>query len=633
MKNKISKTSLRKHIIIGVVTTVIFLIGAGNLVFTVDAYYDERIAPGVVLGSVDIGNTQKEDVRALLEAYHANLDRDGIELSYQGQIKKITARSVPMSPDVSPDQLPGVAKIDIDKTIDAVYAIGHTGNPLSDYPTRIRGLIQKTRLTATPIISSEALTAAAQKEFPALNQRVREPQFTMDADGVIGVDAPTPGANLDTPVAVADLESQIRELQIPVVTLSSIPTHPRLTTEELTDSIGRVNQLVGTSTLILIADTTKTELTPRERIAWVRAEKGDSENLMLKIDRAVVREYLEKIVAPKIFVKSEIPRYEIKDGKIAAFQEPVSGRELDIDRSLSLLVDALEGAAAHSSVTLPITESPIMPSDVPSDIFIKEVVAKGETDFRGSPPNRRKNIAVGLSKINGIVIPQGAEFSLLSLLKPIDKEGGFLPELVIKGSKTTPEYGGGLCQVSTTLFRAVSYAGLPVKSRRNHSYRVSYYEPPVGFDATIYDPAPDFTFTNDTGGPILIQASVKGTKARVALWGTKDGRMVEVDPPRVFNIKKATETKIIETDALKPGEKKCTERAHDGADAVFERRVTYSSGEKKTDVYKSHYVVWPAVCLVGKNPVPPPSSVTSTDPLPSEHTNDSSATSTENFPE
>ena len=619
--------------IIGAATTVIFLIGATNLVFAVDAYYDDRIAPGVMLGSVDIGNNRKDAVRALLEAYHATLDRDGIVLTYQGQTKKITARSVPMSPDVSPEQLTGVAKIDIDKTIDTAYAIGHTGNPLSDYPMRIRGLIQKTHLAATTIISPESLTAAAQKEFPSLNQRVREPQFTMGADGVIGVDAPTPGATLDTPAAVADLESQIRELQVPVVTLSAIPTQPRLTTEELTNSIGRVTQMVGTSTLVLIAGDVKTDLTPSERIAWVRADKGESGDLTLAIDRAALREYLETIVAPKIFVKSEIPRYEIRDGKIAAFQEPVSGQELDIDQSLSLIVDALEGAAAHSSVTLPITESPIMPSDVPSDIFIKEVVAKGETDFRGSPPNRRKNIAVGLSKINGVVIPQGAEFSLLSLLKPSDKEGGFLPEMGSKGSKTTPEYGGGLCQVSTTLFRAVAYAGLPVTGRRNHSYRVSYYEPPVGFDATIYDPAPDFTFTNDTAGPILIQASVKGTKARVTLWGTKDGRIVEVDAPTVFNIKKATETKIIETDDLKPGEKKCTERAHDGADAVFERRVIYQTGEKKTDTYKSHYVVWPAVCLVGKKPDPPPSATTSTESLPAEHTSDSSATSTENSAE
>ena len=93
----------------------------------------------------------------------------------------------------------------------------------------------------------------------------------------------------------------------------------------------------------------------------------------------------------------------------------------------------------------------------------------------------------------------------------------------------------------------MSYAGLEVLERHSHSYRVSYYEPPVGFDATIYDPAPDFKFKNDTSHYVLIQAWITGNNMSVELWGTKDGRSVEVDKPQVFNIKKAGETKIIES--------------------------------------------------------------------------------------
>jgi vancomycin resistance protein YoaR len=142
--------------------------------------------------------------------------------------------------------------------------------------------------------------------------------------------------------------------------------------------------------------------------------------------------------------------------------------------------------------------------------------------------------------------------------------------------------------------------GLPITERQNHSYRVSYYEP-AGTDATIYDPNPDLKFVNDTGRYILFLTKIEGDNLIFEFWGTKDGRQVEQfpDPPKIYDIKIPAAAKIIETTDLPVGQKKCTERAHKGATTEFTYRVTYPSGEIKTKLFKSVYVPWQEVCLVG----------------------------------
>ena len=198
---------------------------------------------------------------------------------------------------------------------------------------------------------------------------------------------------------------------------------------------------------------------------------------------------------------------------------------------------------------------------------------------------------------------------MLKVLIPFTEKAGWLPELVIKGNKTVPELGGGLCQIGTTLFRAILASGLPITERQSHSYRVRYYEP-AGADATIYEPRPDFRFVNDTGNYLLINGYVEGDEVTFEVWGTKDGRTTlftgrnETSSifkllPKIFNITPPPPKKIVETLDLAPGKTKCTETAHAGADAEFTYSVTYANGTVKKETYRSHYRPWQAVCLVG----------------------------------
>ena len=185
---------------------------------------------------------------------------------------------------------------------------------------------------------------------------------------------------------------------------------------------------------------------------------------------------------------------------------------------------------------------------------------------------------------------------------------------MIKGDRTIPEYGGGLCQVATTVFRAAIAAGLPIAERKNHAYRVVYYEP-AGKDATIYLPKPDLKFTNDTGEHILIQSRIEGDELFFDFWGTKDGRVTFQSDSVIYNIKPTGPTIYIETEDLKPDQKNCIESAHAGADAYFDYKVTYPSGEIKEERFSSHYVPWPAKCLIGKQPTPDTGNATSTPPV------------------
>ncbi len=165
---------------------------------------------------------------------------------------------------------------------------------------------------------------------------------------------------------------------------------------------------------------------------------------------------------------------------------------------------------------------------------VVELVSVGESDFTGSSWARIENIKVGAAKFNGFLIEQGEVGSFNDRLGPVNASTGYLPELVILGPKLEKEYGGGLCQVSSTAFRAALLAGLPIVERYAHSFAVSYYEP-WGTDATIYPGAKDLRFENNTDGAILVQTSVdvENRKLRFHYYGTRDKRKVAMIGPHI----------------------------------------------------------------------------------------------------
>lgn len=294
-------------------------------------------------------------------------------------------------------------------------------------------------------------------------------------------------------------------------------------------------------------------------------------------------------------------RFQLDNGKVTLNQASKDGQIIDLDASSNKIVESLE-QGKDGKIELPskVQLATISAQDA-SDIEkfgIKELIGTGTTDFSKSPDNRVHNIQTGVKALSGALIKPGDEFSTIGHLGKIDAASGYLQELVIKGNETKPEFGGGLCQVSTTLFRSAMNTGLKITERQNHSYRVSYYEPPVGMDATIYYPKPDLKFVNDTPSYILIQGRVDGSKITFDFYGTKDGRTVETTAPEIYDVTPPPPDIYIDDPSLAPGEVKRIDRAHNGAKAKFYYRVT-KNGKITEKEFKSEYVPWAAKYLRG----------------------------------
>jgi len=303
------------------------------------------------------------------------------------------------------------------------------------------------------------------------------------------------------------------------------------------------------------------------------------------------------LIAESIDQPQRNAKLVVKNGRATEFVAPQDGYQLDINQAVDLIAGSI--LSDNREIELPATVTP--PAVTLADtntLGINTLLGRGESNFSGSPKNRRHNISVGAGKFDGLLIKPGETFSLLKYLGIVDQTTGFLPELVIKGDETVPEFGGGLCQVSTTAFRGILRSGFPVVERRNHSYRVVYYEP-AGTDATIYQPAPDLKFTNDTSGYVLIDTYVTGNQLYFDFYGTDTGRTVALEGPYIFNITDYPDPIYIDTSTLPVGETKKIDTAHRGADTTLYRKIYQQGKLVKTDVFKSHYVPWPAKYLRG----------------------------------
>ncbi len=256
-------------------------------------------------------------------------------------------------------------------------------------------------------------------------------------------------------------------------------------------------------------------------------------SFFLEINRTSIENFV-KDLARKVSKDPVDAKFQIEDGKVSVFSLSSPGIKLNEEKSTEILENYLLAQNFSTSPNLPIEKiSPEVSSNSQNDLGISSLIGEGKSNFKGSPKNRIFNINVASNRFNGVLIKPGEEFSFVKILGEVDGEHGYLPELVIKKDKTEPEFGGGICQVSTTAFRAAINSGLEITARRNHAYPVSYYNP-QGMDATVYVPRPDLRFINNTPGHILIQTKIEGTELVFDFYGTDDGRKTNVIGPKIL---------------------------------------------------------------------------------------------------
>lgn len=252
-------------------------------------------------------------------------------------------------------------------------------------------------------------------------------------------------------------------------------------------------------------------------------------------NQQAIENYLQEL-AKKSDSEPVDATFSMEGAKLATFKAEKNGIKLNIKQSIPLIAELFSNSttlAESKKLELPYdVTKPSVTAGETNKLGINTLIGEGRSNFRGSTSSRVHNIKTAMKKFNGILIKPGEEFSFVETLGPVDAENGYLPELVIKNNKTAPEFGGGICQVSTTVFRAAIFSGLKISTRKAHSYPVSFYDP-QGMDATIYIPRPDLKFVNNTPGYILIQTKIIGTELIFDFYGTDDGRTVKIDGPRI----------------------------------------------------------------------------------------------------
>ncbi|MDP3998567.1 MAG: VanW family protein [bacterium] len=316
-----------------------------------------------------------------------------------------------------------------------------------------------------------------------------------------------------------------------------------------------------------------------------------------------------KKMAEKIDIPAKEALFHFSNGRVSAFQLSSNGQALDTEETKKIIssmfsVVPMENSPLSLSINLPVrVVEPEVTTGEANNLGVKELVAQGSSHFAGSIPNRAYNVQLAASRLNGILVPPDKEFSFNKSLGDVSKLTGYKEAYVIKEGRTILGDGGGVCQVSTTLFRAVLNAGLPITERHAHSYRVGYYEQdsPPGLDASVYDPQWDLKFTNNTGGYLLIQSSVdpKTSTLVFELYGTSDGRITTISKPVVKNQVPPPEDLYQDDPNLPKGEVKQIDWKAWGADASFTQTVERNGETLISETFSSHYQPWQAVFLKG----------------------------------
>jgi len=326
------------------------------------------------------------------------------------------------------------------------------------------------------------------------------------------------------------------------------------------------------------------------------------------VDYAAVKRYLEKTASPELDRDPEDVTISLDDkGKVKFDGFAFNGQAIDFERAFYLIRRAIQDKIEEVRLPLKVIPAKVtVLSDELKQKGITELISTGETNFKNSPNNRRINIRVGLASFNGKIVAPGVESGAGEILGKVDGSTGYAKELVIKDDKTVPEFGGGLCQVSTTVYRSLLIGGFPITARTNHSYAVTYYDP-QGLDATIYPPDPDMKFINDTPNSILLQTTTVGDKAYSNVYGTAVDRQVDLIGPWYYAFTNIPPARTEYTDKLAPGEKQILGAAHGGFKADWYRRITYADPSQKEKLERIHsdYEARPNYTLIGAEPGSP----------------------------
>lgn len=598
------KKVFRWSLAIAIAATVVLVAGLAYVKISVHG----KFPPKTFVAGVDISNQNFAQAQVLLEKKGSEYASAKIPVIFEGKKYQLAVK------DIAP-------KLYIDETLNTIketdgrdFGVMDLFIP-RDYEEKNSAIISN--------INEEQTWLHIDKFFQLTALEPASATFFFEAKGQLQITPEHEGVVIDRKTLSKSVKSRIENLSTEPVNIEAIAAKPAVTSAVLASQKAKVLEKLQHNVTLedpIYSDDWNLKL--KDHLDWVTFSAG--ENYCLPVinatDMDCSKESLKEVrlkLKPQPFnayIDSELSKWLDKPAEDVVIKPGENGKA-DIqgeggDGKLiqrESLRKALELAVENdvSKITIPVISIAPKVTIDPSlkEKGIKEKLAVGHTSYYGSPGNRVFNIKVASAKLNGILIAPGEEFSFNDALGNVDGSTGYRKELVIKKEGTIPEYGGGVCQVSTTFYRAALFSGLPIEERNEHSYAVSYYSQILGhgLDATIYIGGPNLRFTNDTGHYVLMQAYVNPDfELYVVFYGTKDGRNVEMEGPYISNKRGAPATVYEETDTLAPGQTKESEHAHPGFSVLWYRYLTDKDGKTITEEIKTNYKAMPAKILVGK---------------------------------
>jgi len=369
--------------------------------------------------------------------------------------------------------------------------------------------------------------------------------------------------------------------------------------QDLADLKTRADKLVG-KTITLTNDHSNFVIQQEQLINFIGINQP--------WDREKIKQYVGTLaISIDKPAKDALLRFE--NGKVVAFQPDEPGFELNQEQAVRAIIDGLNAITTtnQTAIVREIEISQVEPKVKTSEtnrLGIKTLIGKGESWFPHSIASRIHNVDLASSKLDGILIEPGETFSLEAALGEVSKATGYEAAYIIQNGRTILGAGGGVCQVSTTMFRAALNSGLPIIERHPHAYRVSYYEEgsKPGFDASVFFPTNDFKFVNDTPAYILIQRKIdlKNFYLAFEFYGTSDGKRVEISNIRLWDVSPPPAPLYIDDPTLPAGTIKQIDWSSWGGKAAFDWKVYNAANQLIYDeTFYSNYRPWQAVFLKG----------------------------------
>ncbi len=569
--------------------SVAFLVGVLAFVFS-QAAYAGRVYPGVEVLSIDLGGLTPQQAAGRLAEKVRYFDQGRFLLRDKGRTWTAAPRELG-------------ASLDVPATVAAAFRVGRSGPLAGDLAAQFDALTRDHAVA--PIIGVDEATAAAFLAPLAaeIDRPPRDAVLLISGADVRPVDSQI-GRRLDVNATIGLIVDRVSRLEDGEIDLPVVETPPQVADAD--QAAQQVRQMLA-GPLVLTLDDRRWELPPARlasMLVFYRQPGPDGHNrLVPALEDARLAGFVAEI-ASEVDQPPREARFKF-DPATKSLKPTVTSQN---GRRLNILPTARRIAAQAMTPdrTVPLIVSVITPTVSTADadrLGIRELIWEETSYFRGSPAGRAKNIQLAASRFDGVVIPAGATFSFNDLLGEVSAAAGYDEQLIILDNQTQRGPGGGICQVSTTVFRAAFWSGFPILERWPHAFRVSYYEQggkPVGLDATIYTPDVDFRFKNDAPTALLIETKTDLAASSITFrfYGTKTGRTVEMEGPVVDKVVEPGPP-IYKKDTLLPkGTTRQVEIARQGSDVTLVRIVKEGGKVIGREEFKTQFVPTQATYLV-----------------------------------